>query len=211
VPFTNYADRGWSAMKPGLKSGMVTASLHQDFDDGVLDDELGVTALGGTYAVHLVPNVETPAAGDVAWFSRGMLGRYNPLTGAVGDAAGAELELPYDRPFVRGKLLHPKTARTTTGTGTAVAMAGPTSAQRLYAAVHVYAYSGLTNIAVKIQSDDSSGMSSATDRLTFTTITAVGSEYASVAGGFDTETHVRVAWTVSGTGSCTFAVVAGVL
>lgn len=210
VPFTNYADRRYVSHKPGLKSGAFSASLFQDFAADVLDDELGVDALGSTYAVSVVPDAESPAAGDLAWFSRGMLGRYNPLTGKVGDAAGAEIELPYDRPFVRGKLLHAKAARTANGNGTAVELTGPTSGQRLYAAIHVYAFSGLTNIVVKVQSDDSSGMGTPTDRLTFSTITGVGSEFASVAGGFDTETHVRAAWTVTGTGSCTFAVVTGV-
>jgi len=211
VPFTTYADRGWVANKPGLKSGTFTATLFADYATGVLDDQLGVAALGGTYAVTVIPDDPAPVAGDLAWFSRGYLGRYNPLTGSVGEAAKAELELPYDRPFVRGTLLHPKTARTANGNGTAVALTGPTASQRLYAALHVTAYSGLTNVVVKIQSDDAVGMASATDRITFSTVTGVGSEFTSVAGGFSTETHVRATWTVTGSGSITFAVVCGVL
>jgi hypothetical protein len=211
VGFTTYADRGWVANKPGLKSGTFTATLFQDFAADVLDDDLGVAALGGTYAVTVVPDDPTPAAGDLAWFSRGYLGRYNPLTGTVGDAAKAEIELPYDRPFVQGKLLHPKTARTANGNGTAVAMTGPTASQRLYAALHVTAYSGFTNVVVKVQSDDAAGMSTPTDRVTFSTVTGVGSEYTSVAGGFSTESHVRSTWTVTGSGSISFVVVCGVL
>ena len=64
---------------------------------------------------------------------------------------------------------------------------------------------------MKVQSDDAVGFPSATDRITFSTVTGVGSEFTSVAGAFNTETHLRASWTVSGTGSISFVVVCGVL
>jgi hypothetical protein len=135
----------------------------------------------------------------------------NPMAGAKGDVAGFEMSLAYDAAIPRGVVLATKAARTATGDGTAVALGGPTAAQRLYAGLHVFAYSGLTNIVVKVQSDDGAGFGSATDRITFATVTGTTSEWASVAGSFSSETHLRATWTVTGTGSCTFAVVCGVI
>lgn len=211
--FTNLGSGGWEEFKPGLASGSWRFNMFADFDADVLDDELNTSALTTDYPVSIAPNAAaTDAAGDLVWVGRGRAGKYTPLDGAVGNEAKAILEGTYNAPFVRGVILHPKTARTATGNGTAVALAGPSATQRLYAALHVFAYSGLTNIAVKVQSDDNSGFTSGTDRLSFTTVTGAGaSQFTSVAGGWATETHHRVVWTVSGTGSCTFAVHVGVL
>jgi hypothetical protein len=212
VAFTNFGSGGFEEYKPGLISGDFQVDAFQDFAVDVLDDELGVTALGTSFPIHVAPNpTGTETAGDLAYLSRGFIKGYNPLEGAKGAAAKAIIAAKYDVPIVRGVTLHPKAARTADGNGTAVALAGPSSSQRLFAALHVYAYSGLTNVVFKVQSDNASGMSSATDRITFATVTGVGSEWASVAGDFSTETHLRVTWDVTGSGSVTFACAVGVL
>lgn len=212
VPFTNFASAGFPEFKPGLKSGELAATLHQDHAAGVLDDQLGVAALGASWPVSVAPNPSaTDAAGDPVWFSRCTLSKYSPLQGKVGDAANAQISAAYNTVFLPGRIGHAKAARTANGSGTAVALAGPAAGQRLYAALHVFAFSGFTTVAVKVQSDDSSGMGSPTDRLTFASVTGAGSEFASAAGGWATETHHRVTWTVTGTGSITFAVHIGVL
>jgi len=131
--------------------------------------------------------------------------------GTVGELAPFEYRFPYDTAIVRALVAHPVAARTTDGNGTAVALAGPTASQRLYAALHVTAYSGLTNVVFKIQSDDASGMASATDRITFTTVSGLTSQFASVAGSFSSETHHRITWDVTGSGSVTFVAAFGVI
>jgi hypothetical protein len=212
VPATTYNDGGFATVAPGLVSGEGMVSGFQDWADGVLDDELSLGQLGSQYPHTVIPNpTGTVAAGDVCWFSRGVVSSLQPFAGAVGDLAAFELALAFDTAPVQGLVAHPKAARTANGDGTAVALAGPTAAQKLYAGLHVFAYSGLTNIVVKIQSDDSSGMGSATDRITFATVSGVTSEFKSVAGSFSSETHHRVSWAVTGSGSCTFAVVFGVI
>jgi hypothetical protein len=140
-----------------------------------------------------------------------VIGSENPLGGAKGEMATFEWSVPYDTAITQGKVLYPSTATTADANGTAVAMTGPTAAQKLYAALHVTAFSGLTNVIVKIQSDDNSGFTSATDRITFTTATGTTSQFTSVAGDFSSETHVRVNIDVTGTGSTTFVVMAGVI
>lgn len=210
VEFSNGGSGGFREFKPGNISGEMSMEIFQDFAVGGPDDVLGAAGIGTQYAfTGLTPGAS--AAGDPVYLSRGYLGKRTPWMGAEGSAAKSSLTLPYDTRIVRGVLLQPSTARTTTGTGTAVALAGPTATQSLWATLHVFAYSGLTNIVVKVQTDDNGSFTSATDRITFSTVTGTTSQFTSVAGAFSSETHVRVSWTVTGTGSCTFAAAAGVL
>lgn len=211
---TTFSDGGFVCVKPGLISGEAGVKGYQDFAADVLDDELSVAQLGSQYPVSWCPNDDgaAAAAGDPAWFSRGLVGLVNPLgAGAKGEMSGFEYRFPYDTAIVQGKVAAAKAAITADGNGTAVALTGPTASQSLYAAIHVTAYSGFTNVVFKIQSDDSSGMSSATDRITFTTVTGTTSEFASVAGNFSSETHHRITYDVTGSGSVTVFAVFGVI
>lgn len=213
-PCTTFSDGGYSCVKPGLMSGLAVVKGYQDFADGVLDDEISVGQLGAQYPVAWAPNDDglVAAAGDPAWFSRGLVGKLNPLgSGTTGEMAGFEYEFPFDAAIVQGKVAAAKAAVTGDGNGTAVALAGPSASQRLYAALHVTAFSGFTDVVFKVQSDDGVGMASATDRITFTTVTGTTSQFASVAGDFSTETHHRITYDVTGTGSCTFFAVFGVI
>lgn len=211
-PFTSFKSGGFSEYKPGLKSGTFTLTPYSDFAAGAIDDQIGAATLGTQYPVTVdaCPS-GTSTVGDRVWFSRGIHTKYAPFDGAVGDEAKSPLEIVYDTAFVPGYLAHPEASRAATGNGTAVALAGPTSSQRLYCALHVTAWSGLTSLTVKVQSDDGSGMASPTDRLTLTAATGLTSQFASTAGGWDTETHHRIVYTIVGTGTCTFTASFGVL
>lgn len=212
VDFTNYAAGGYKEFKTGIISGGMTVDLFQDYAAGVLDDS--VTA-GSSYAFSgVVPATPgTVAEGDIAFVASGSATQYSPRNGAVGDAAAAQITLPWSSRFAYGRVGHPSAARTANGNSTGIALAGPSASQYMVANLHVIAYSGFTSVAIKIVSDDSSGFSSATDRLTFTSVTAIGGEYKTAVGssGWATETHHRVAWTVTGSGSITFAVTLGVV
>lgn len=212
VPFTNFTSGGFTEMKPGLISGDFTVDAFQDFDADVMDDELGVAALGTQYPISVQPNPSgTETAGDAAWFSRGIITKYDPLGGAKGQAAKAITGAVYDTAVIRGYVAHPEAARTATGNGTIIAMTGPTTSQKLYAALHVTAFSGLTSLVVTVQSDDGAGFATPTTQATFATVTGTTSEWLSVTGYGATETHHRIVYTIVGTGSCTFAAFLGVL
>jgi len=212
VPFPSMADGGYLSNRPGLRSGEFMIDKWQDFGAGVWDDQLGLAAVGSQYAFSVTPNTSgTETAGDPAWFSRGIATNYAPMSASIGDPVKGPISGVFDTVFVRGQVAHPKAARTATGTGTALTLTGPTATQSLYAALHVTAYSGITNVVFKIQSDDNSGFTSATDRITFSTVTGVTSQFTSVAGNFSTETHHRITWTVTGSGSVTFVAFVGVL
>jgi hypothetical protein len=75
----------------------------------------------------------------------------------------------------------------------------------------VTAYSGFDQIVFKVESDDGAGFGSATDRITFATVTGKTSEFASVVGAFSSETHHRITWAATGAGSCTFVAAFGVI
>jgi len=210
---TTMADGGYSCVLPGLINGEMSLNGYNDWTADVLDDELSVAQLGSQYPVTVAPNTSgTATAGDPCWLSRGVVSTLSPLgAGTIGEVAGLDLSLPYDTVITRGQVAHPKAARTSDGNGTALTLTGPTAAQKLYAALHVTAYSGFTNVVFKIQSDDGAGFGSATDRITFATVTARTSEWASVAGSFSSETHHRITWDVTGSGSVTFYAAVGVL
>lgn len=213
-PCTTYADGGFTCVAPGKITGEASIKGYQDFAADVVDDEVSIGQLGSQYALTMIPNpTGTVTAGDACSFGRGLLGDLNPLGGMVGEMATFDFSrIAYDTAIVQqAKVAHPLAARTSDGNGTAVALTGPTAAQRLYAVLHVTAYSGLTNVVFKIQSDDSGAFSSATDRITFATVTAATSEFASVAGSFSSETHHRITWDVTGTGSVSFVAAFGVL
>lgn len=212
VDFTTFNDGGFACVKPGIITGQSTVSGFQDYAANTLDSDISLGQLGSQYPQTVIPNpTGIVAAGDPCWISRGFVNEINPLQGAIGDAAGFTLPLAFDAAMPLSKVLHPSTARTANGNGTAVALGGPTAAQSLYAALHVVAYSGFTNVVVTIESDDASGFPSPATRITFATVTGRTNEWKSLAGSFSTETHLRAVWTVTGAGSITFVVAAGVI
>ena len=209
---TTFNDGGYTCVKPGLISATATIEGYADFASGAVDDNFSVDELGSQFALTVFPNpTGTVAVGDAAWLSRGVEAKIDPLSGAKGDMAGFMIEAAYDTAIVQGKVAHAGTAVTTSGSDSAVALTGPAAGQSLYAALHVTAFSGLTNIVVKVQTDDNANFTSATDRITFATATGLTSEWKSVAGDFSTETHCRVLYTLTGSGSATFACAVGVI
>lgn len=208
---TTFADGGFTVTKPSLFSGEASLEGFQDYATSAISVTLTPSTLGSQYPITVVPNpTGTVTAGDACHMARGFITEL-PRDFTVGQMAGGQLKVAYDTRFPFGYVAHPSAARTTDANGTAVALVGPTAAQKLVVALHVTAYSGLTNVVFKIQSDDNSGFSSATDRITFATVSGTTSEWATVAGDFSTETHHRITWTVTGSGSVTFTAAFGVI
>ncbi len=143
------------------------------------------------------------AVGDFLTSHRGLLQTRQGPTGDIGAIAAMNFTTQATDPPIIGVVGAPSASRTTAGfTGAAVAMTGPTATQSLFACLHVSAAAG-TNLVVKVQSDDNAGFTSATDRITFSTMSAVGAQWASVPGNLATETHWRVICTIA-TGTFTF-------
>jgi hypothetical protein len=190
----------WSEVLGGIASASCSAEGQWEAADATKVDDASWSALGGVGPLTVCPAGGAVAAGDLAYLTKMLTGSYQ-LGGSVGDVAPWTLELAGSYPLVRGSALHPPgTARTATGTGTAVQIGALSATQALYVTLHVLSVSGSSSptITVKIQSDDNSGFSSATDRTTFTAATAVGGQTAKISGAV-TDDYWRAQWTVTGT------------
>mgnify|MGYP000968940331 CR=1 FL=1 len=209
-PAQHMAAGGYAVTLPGIVRASFDVKGNADFASGGVSQTFGYAQLGTQYAASVVPAGTAATYGDAAVLTRGYLSRLKGLLGATGKVAGFELGLTSDTAEVNGFVGAPLASRTTSGlTGTAVALTGPTASQRLWAALHVTAASG-TNLAVKVQSDDNGSFTSATDRITFSTVSATGWQFSYVDGSFSSETHHRVTATVA-TGTFSFVVLMGVM
>jgi hypothetical protein len=208
---TPLSTSGWKTCIGGNKSGSVDITFMSDMAQNGLD-----STLWSYFGTAGVPKsfVRGTADGSLAYLWRGIPLSFTPLEGNAGELAmGRVSGQSSTGPVVRGRLLHPgSTARSSSSSGTAQQLGAVTSDKSLYAALHVLAVSGTTpSLTVKVQSDDSSGMTTPTDRITFSAANAVGYQWGSVAGAI-TDDYWRVTWTISGTGpSFLFAVTAGIL
>ncbi len=197
------------AYKPGLFTAGVSATGYADM----------TTYDSAVYAIHNngtttpISVAGTSADGDTAYTLRGLNASLQPLGGQVGDMSALQLEAVGRggvRP-VRGTILHPETARTSTGTGTGRQLGAVAAGSTVYGALHVFAASGTSpTLDVVVQSDDNAGFTSPTTRLTFTQATGTTAEWQSADGAI-TDDYWRVSYTITGTSpSFTFAVVVGI-
>jgi hypothetical protein len=206
---TTFASAGNKERVGGLFDGNADMEgFWQAGDDGQPDD-LFFANLG----VATVPLTAAPTEGavaDLAYLTRALETQYSP-GGKVGDLAAWTANAMTNWPLVRGQILHPQgTARTSTGTGTAVQLGAVDSSHALYVTLHVLSYVD-GSLTVAIDSDDNSGMSSAVTQGTFAAATALGGQTIKVAGGI-TDDWWRASWTITGgsTHSFLFAVAAGI-
>ena len=205
---TTFGSGGFAQKMVGLGTFALDASGFQDYVAPAPDSLTAPANLGGldTFSV----SVPGTTAGDIAYFGQARSTSLTPLDGSVGDPAAFSAQWAGTSKLRRGVMLHPVAARTSTGNGTTVALAGPTATQALAAAFHVPSVTGTGTITFVVETDDNSGMTTPTTRITSSAIAAIGHEVGSVNGAFASETHVRVRWTISGFTSVTFSVAAGV-
>ena len=210
LDFTTFGSGGWRTKKVGLATHNCSIRGFQDYATTGVDPTFPISGLGGLDTFTIAPSGGS-AVGDPVFFGQGRLIDYTPLTGEVGAPAMFGFGWTGDAQLVRGQMLHPAAARTVTGSGTTTTFTAPTATQSLYAAFHVLSVTGSGTITFTIQTDDNSGMTSATTRITSSGFTAVGHQFTSVAGALTGETHIRVGYTITGFTSVTFAASAGVL
>lgn len=213
---TTVCSTGWTEYIAGLKRWQLTANGFVDFAAANVDAKLGQAgSLGGSITpVTICPSGSGGADGAVAFTGKGLETQYQILSGAPGEIAPFSLTaMGLSAPLVRGTVLHPTTtARTTSSTGTGQQLGALSATQSMYLALHVVAISGSPTFSVVLESDDNSGFTSPTTRITSASYSAsTGSEWQSVAGAV-TDTYWRVKWTVTGgtSPSITFLAVAGI-
>ena len=195
---TNFGSSGWKEITGGLfSSALMGEGQWEAGDAGKVDDEM-FTNLGAAGAYTACP--DTADVGDLAWVLQALKANYK-LGGAVGDVAPWTSSAAGKWPLVRGKVGHPPgTARTATGSGTAVELTAVSASQYIYGALHVLSVSGTSTptITVKIQSDVDNTFGSPADQITFTAATAIGGQISRTIGAI-TDTWWRAQWTITGT------------
>ncbi len=187
----------WKEVMAGDGSGKIGAAGQWEAGDTSKVDDDAFAALGGVGAWTIAPIDGN--AGSLAYVAKVLRMNYQ-FGGAQGDVNMWAANASSSGPIARGASLHPPgTARTATGNGTAVQLGAISATQHLYANLHVLSVSGTSTptVTVKIQSDDNSGMTSPTDRLTFTATTARSGESLSLIGAV-TDDWWRVVYTISG-------------
>ncbi|MFE2556673.1 hypothetical protein ACFXGT_11645 [Streptomyces sp. NPDC059352] len=207
---TNYASGGWKERIGGIGSAEISGEGFWQAGDPSLIDDASWAQLGGVGPWTVCP--DAAQVGSLAYLTRALRSNYQ-LLGAVGDVAPWTGTAKSSWPLVRGQIAHPPgTARTATGTGTALNLGAIPAGKRLYAALHVLSVAGATpSLTVSIESDDAAGMATPTARLSFDAATAAGGQALRTDAAAITDTHYRVAWAISGTTpSFMFAVSLGI-
>ena len=212
LEYTNFGSGGWKQrvggewdMTGSIEGFWQAGDLSQP--DDLLQANLGVNTLPATFVPTLGGTV-----GDLAYLTKTLETRYD-LSGQVGQLMAFAVDLQGNAPLVRGRIMQPMpTPRTTTGNGTGQQIGAVLATQRMWANLHVNAFSGTASptLTVKLQSNVDNTFSAPTDRVVFTAATGFTSQASSVLGAI-TDQWWRVTWTITGTTpSFTFAVSAGI-
>ena len=187
----------------GLRTFAFTMSGYRDDGGSTPFGDAGGTAysrIGAAREVFSFAPVGT-SDGQRSFTIRGVNGTYTPLSGTVGDLLPFELSgNAAHSELIRG-VVEGVGTKTSTANSTGPNLGALSAAQSLYAGLHVTAYSGSSpTLDVKVKSDDNSGFSSATDRITFTQNTgSIQAQWGSVNGAV-TDTYWRTVMTIGGTG-----------
>jgi hypothetical protein len=191
-------DTVWKEVQLGEKSAKITGSGFWTAGDPSKVDDNQWALLGGLSSWSALP--KGSAVGQPAWLASVLEGNYQ-LLGSHGDIAPWSASWSTSSPLVRGLVAHPPgTARTATGTGTAVQHVAVPAGAELVAALHVLSVAGGPTppvITVKLQSDDTTAMTTPLDRVTFNQFGGPGGEARRVLGA-NTDTWYRASWTITG-------------
>jgi hypothetical protein len=207
---TNYRSGGWKEVLAGIGSAEIAGEGQWEAGDPSLVDDASWGDLGGLGPYTVCPT--DSVVGALGYFTKGMRANFD-FGDAVGEVAPWSGTVKSSWPLVRGQIGHPPgTARTASGSGTALELGAVATGQRLYAAVHVLSVAGTTpSLTVSVESDEDDTFASPTTRLTFDAATAEGGQILRTDGTAITDTHYRVAWSVAGTDpSFMFAVSLGI-
>lgn len=200
---------------PGLQQ--VTCSGSGLFSSSALasgEPDPAIFAALNTYAAGLpvvmappyAPAASAGADGNIAYMVVGGPFQYDAMSGTHGELLGYSFGTKPGSGYrlYRQTIVYPKTAISATGNGAAHQYGTLDTGETMVVSLHVFAASS-ANYVVKIQSDDNSGFSSATDRITFATVTGVTHEVKTLAGPVATDDYWRVNITRTG-GDITLAV-----
>ncbi|MDD5034132.1 MAG: hypothetical protein PHE55_05185 [Methylococcaceae bacterium] len=194
---------------PGLETLDLSLQGFFDVADNAQDEIIRTRV--ATQNIPMSLGIQTGLENTRAYFFQGGISGYDK-GGAVGVLAPFTLKgyASAGQKIINGLILEDGvTPRTGAGSGTQRLVGTVSATQKIYAVLHVLAFTGFTSVVIKVQSD-TTGFPSAADKITFTTVTGLTSQYATPVAGPDTDTYWRVNWDVTGTGSISFVVAIGI-
>lgn len=191
--FTNTAENA----AVGLWMPKCSAQGFVNFGTGNVHEALRANL--GLADVPVTVSPESGAAGEVAVFMNALEAVYN-----LGDKVDTMLPFSVEAegrgtPAIAGRIFVAAGNKTATGTSGVIQLGAVSSAQRVYAVMHVLSASGTTpTLDVTVKSAALVGFGTPTTRLTFAQKTAAGYEFLSAAGAI-TDQFWRVDYTIGGT------------
>jgi hypothetical protein len=188
---TNFssAANGFESCIPGLSKGVIgMGGLVELTDDG--QDEI----FNAQMSLSNTPL--TVGYGGLADFARVKFGAIQQGSYQAGGDVGGRAEfsaegLISNYALVEGNVMATG-AKTGTFNGTWRQLGAVSATQKLYAIIHAIAKTSFTSAVFKVQSADDAGGTNTTDRITFTTITDLTSEFAVPISGAITQQFWRV-------------------
>lgn len=196
----------------GLKNVEVNLEGFWEAGVGKIDAAMGANLDAGGLVGKIITLCPTGGAANEPFFSfENIFGEFQ-----LGAQVGELLPFSYsgggsdDEGLIKGTVLENAT-KTATANGTGRQLGQVAAGQHLYAVMHVLAVSGTNpTLDMIIQSDDNSGFTSPTTKITFAQVTDVGAWWATRVSGPITDDYWRARWTIGGTNNPSFTVFVGV-
>lgn len=214
VESTTFCSAGSREYKQGLRRWTSTATGYGDFAAaGVTTSPLvpGETIVPANHGSQFNCTwAFTGTEGSAAYLSDGVLAELTPIGGTVGDMGMlSAMLIPSDATvghrMVRGLLEANRTVSSSSNTTGSNTLGAVSATQKIWGSLHVFTLSGTSpTLDVVVESDDNSGFTTPTTRITFTQATTRSGQWSSTAGAI-TDTYWRVKWTIGGTGGPTVA------
>lgn len=188
------ADDTFSATKThkarigGLGDGVIgMAGLVELTDDG--QDEIFSTNMSLSN-IPLLISLLSAADFDRCKFGKIQQGQYQSAGKVGGRAEWSADGRISDYVLTDGNIMAVGT-KTATFNGVARQLGAMTATQKMYATLHATAKNTFTSAVFKVQSDDNSGFTTPTDRITFSTVTGLTAEHKVLSGAI-TDDYWRV-------------------
>jgi len=164
---------GFKSKLGGIKDS--TLQLDGFYEAGAnKPDALLGASVGNELLVTTVPDA---GVGNTAYFMKSRLFSYQ-MFGAVGEIAPFSISKSQSSDVVVQGKVQIDGALTASGNSPGVQLGAVGATEKCFVGIHCYGVSGTSTptITFKLQSDDNASFTSPTDRITFTGITAIGSE-----------------------------------
>ncbi len=204
---TNFASGGWRQHVAGLQSaeGLEIVGFRPRAEQPT--EHVWTTA---NYPFGVIIGSNPPAENNVARFCFSRRQTWMPVGDLrVGELNALKISLSGTGRLYNGRVLA-YSASASTGNGGSVSLGAVAAGEVLGAALFVHVVTGSPTLDVTVQRDDASGFPSPATALTFAQATEIGGQLVESSTAEASDTFYRGNWTVGGTGTIGFLLLAGI-